>query len=287
MIGAIDRRVIYLLVLLGLSIPLLKNYSVRPAPIAAAANLYQLVEELPSANGRVALIALDYGPNLVAENGSQARVMIEHLMRRRIPVVLTALYAQAEPYLEALPQEIANRLMLEFPDQRWTYGTDWINLGYRVGGFQVLQSIAKSDNLANLLKKDARGNPLTELPIFSKVHTLKDIMLVGEFTGLVGMLDIYLQFLQTAEYRPPIVHGCTSITIPDAYIFLDSGQISGLLEGIAGAAWYSELLSKASPARAIDESRVLNTGLGVAHLVVIALMILGNLTMLWNRRRSE
>jgi hypothetical protein len=48
------------------------------------------------------------------------------------------------------------------------------------------------------------------------------------------------------------------------------------LEGIAGAASYSAMLDRAFVGRAVDRSALMMTGIGVAHLVVIALVLLGN-----------
>ena len=101
------------------------------------------------------------------------------------------------------------------------------------------------------------------------------------------MFDTIIQFFQKGGYRPTLVHGCTSITIPEAYIFLDSGQLKGLLEGIAGAAWYSEILKRHFPASDNTKLLVVNTALSSAHVVLIGLIVLGNLVALreWLRRR--
>ena len=101
------------------------------------------------------------------------------------------------------------------------------------------------------------------------------------------MFDNYVQYFTSKDYTPAFGHGCTSITIPEAFIYLDSGQIQGLLGGLAGAAWYSELLRRRYPERPVDESLMLNTGLGVAQLVVIAFIVLGNLAGLLRRASSR
>ncbi|MBX7138371.1 MAG: hypothetical protein K1X83_10330 [Oligoflexia bacterium] len=276
MSGAIDRRIIFLLVLLALSTPLIMKYSIKPARMASADKFYAVIDKLQPRKGGVAFVALDFGPNTKAENLYQAQVTIEHLMRKRVPFAVFSLYVLAEPFLVSVPQEAANRLMAEFPGERWEYGKDWVNLGYFPGGFLTVQAIPKTNNLVEHFKKDARGNNLKDLPAFADARTLKDILFLGEFTGLTGMFDNYVQFFTSADYKPPFGHGCTSITIPEAYIYMDSGQLDGLLEGIAGAAWYSERLTQAFPARAKDSAEMVNTGLGVAHLVIIFLVVIGN-----------
>ncbi len=277
MIDGLDRRIIFILVALALSLPLLFGYSLKPARMKSADKAFKIVSELQVNKGEIAFVALDFGPNTKAENMPQAEVLIEHLMRKRIPLALFSLYVLAEPLLVSIPEQVAARLSREMPGQIWEYGKDWVNLGYRPGAFLIIQAIPKSDNLVELFKTDARGNNLSDLPAFQGVRGLESIKLLGEFTGLVGMFDTYVQFFQKKEYRPLFVHGCTSITIPEAYIYMDSGQLNGLFEGIAGAAWYSELLRQEHSNRAKDNSELVNTGLGVAHVVIIVLVVLGNL----------
>jgi hypothetical protein len=181
---------------------------------------------------------------------------------------------------------VAARLSREDPDRTWEYGKDWVNLGYRVGGALFIQGLVRSERLGEVLKKDARGNDISTLPLFDGVAGIRSISLLAQFSSLSGALETILQFFQTDEYRPPLLHGCTSITIPAAYIFLDSGQMVGLLEGIAGAASYSALLDGKYPGREPDRSSLMMTGLGVAHLVVIALVVLGNIAAGLASRRN-
>ncbi len=146
-----------------------------------------------------------------------------------------------------------------------------------------MQAIPKAPSLTAYWKRDARGSSLESIALMQRVKVFSDISSLFQFTGLLGIFDSYIQFFQSAEYRPVFGHGCTSITIPEAFIYLDSGQLLGLLEGIAGAAWYSARLSEANAARAPDTSMAINTGLGVAHLLIIALIAIGN-GVFWVRR---
>jgi len=282
----LDRRVIYLFVFLALSWPLLKGFSIKPARMKSADKFYEIVDQTKSEPNKFAFISFDFGPSTKAENGPQAEVVVEHLMRRRVPVVLFTQYIQADPFLKSIPLKIKAALEAEMPGQKWIYGKDWINLGFRPGSGLLIQSIPKSTNLADLFGVDAFSTPLKEFALFKKPKTLKNISLLGQFTGLVGLFDSYVQFFQTTDYKPVFGHGCTSITIPEAYIYLDSGQLQGLQEGIAGAAWYSKRLTDAYPNRKPDNAILINTGLGIAHLLLIFLIILGNITGLISRSKG-
>lgn len=276
----IDRRVIYLFVALCLAVPLIMNVTLRPAPMTTAEEFYRAVDSLESEPGKIVLIASDWGPGTMAENRPQTYVAMEHLMRKRIPFALISMYSLAAPFLRELPREVAARLEEEMPGEKWEYGKDWINLGYRPGGIVMIQGLAKAENLQEVLKADANSTPLEDLAAMEGVRTIDDVIMLMQFTGLVGVFNSWVQYFQ----GPTFVHGCTSITIPEAFIYYSSKQIVGFFEGIAGAAWYEVLLSERYPGRSEDTVAIrINTGLSYAHLVVMGFILLGNVGLLVQR----
>jgi len=280
----LDRRTVYAAVAISLVVPLWFQWRLPPAKMDSATQFFDAVESLPT-DGGIVLIALDWGPATKAENLPQTEVLVEHLLRRRVPFALITNVPDAEAFMKTLPEDVAKRLRKEFPREKWEYGKDWVNLGYQPGWSIMIQKIAAATDLPQSLGTDAHGTPLSEIPCMRNVKTIKDVKMLAEFTGLVGAFDAWVQFFQTNEYRPPMAHGCTSITIPEAYIYLDSGQIVGLHEGIAGAAAYSDLLSKQNSKRGPDSAIVTNTALAVAHVVIIVLIVIGNAGMLLARKK--
>ena len=119
------------------------------------------------------------------------------------------------------------------------------------------------------------------------IKSIENVALLVEITGLVGALDAWLQYFQKDGYRPGVVHGCTSITIPEARIYFASKQLLGLLEGLPGAAWYEQLLDERYPNRGPGSALTSNTGLGFAQLLVFAFIILGNLGYFFARRSGR
>lgn len=277
------RRYIYILLFLALALPLIFKVSVEPGRLKTAERAFAAVEALDNTQGKIALLALDYSPSTRAENEAQALVIFEHLLRRRIPVVLFSLVAMGESALKQVPDDVVLRLMQENPTQRWEYGKDWVNLGFKPGGAIFIQGIAGSEDLRSYFGQDAFGNSLSKMPFFKGPVTLKDISLVGEVTGSF-LLPTYIQFLKAGQVSPMIVHGPTSIMIPPAYIYLDSGQLGGLLEGISGAAWYAKKLQERYGGDGENKTLVLNTALGVAQVLILVLIVLGNL---WEWRRGR
>ena len=272
----IDRRLIFLFVGISLTLPLLFDLTMRPAPMRAAEALFAEVDRLQAAPGKLVFIAADWGPGTQGENKPQTMLVMEHLLRKRVPFALISLYQLASPMLKELPEEVLANLKKDLPNETWEYGKDWVNLGYQPSGLIAVQNMAKAENIQTVLKADANLTPLADLPITKEFHSLRDVQMLVQITGLVGVFNSWLQFFQTEGYSPPMVHGCTSISIPDAYLYYASKQIVGFFEGVAGAAWYDELLSKHYPNREEVAKRV-NTGLAYAQLLILALVVLGNL----------
>jgi hypothetical protein len=273
--------------ILAVGLPIVFGISQKPSRLVSAERMYDVVEKVRMGPGEVAMVWFDFGPNTIAENEPQSQVLLEHLFRRRIPVILLSQYQQAERFLTSIPTQVAKRLEAEFPGQHWTYGEAWVNAGFRPGGAIFIQSMVNATDISKFLGRDVNGMPISNYPTFSAIGGIERVKLVGEVTGLIGVLDNIIQFFQKNEYRPTIVHGCTSITIPEAYIFLDSGQIKGLLEGIAGAAWYSEILKEHFPQSDNKELLVTNTALSAAHIVLILLIVFGNIVPFVERWRGR
>ena len=284
LLSNIDRRIIYIVLLVAIGFPIATGWTVKPARLPAGEKLFKVVESINTEKPSLSLIAMDFGPGTHAENQPQTEVIVEHLLRKRLRFAVFSIVAISEPFLNTIPEHVIKRLMKENANEKWEYGVDWVNLGYKPGGELFIQALARSDNLAEFFKKDAFGNELERLAIFKGIGGFKDIPFVGEFTGLVGAFGAYVQFMQRKDHIPKLGHGCTSITIPESYIYLDSGQLSGLIEGISGAAWYSELLKEKNPSRLPDSALVSNTALGIAQLAIIVLIVIGNLGMFLSMR---
>jgi hypothetical protein len=282
-----ERRLIYFIMIVAVTIPVIFEFSWSPSRLVSAERMYEVVENVPVNQGEVSLVWLDFGPGTIAENQPQAEVILEHLFRRRVPVVVLSQYQLAEAVLTSIPREIASRLEKEMPGESWRYGDAWINAGYQPGGAQMMQNLAAAKDLSKYFGRDVNGMPFTHYPKFASIGGIERVKLVAQVTGLVGVFDTIIQFFQKSGYQPTIVHGCTSITIPEAYIFLDSKQLHGLLEGVAGAAWYSEVLKKHNPKSRNEGLLVRNTALIIAHVVLILLIVIGNVVGFVRARRGS
>ena len=280
----LDRRIVYFLVMVSLLIPILLNKSLKMAKLKSADMFYDSVEQLESRDDQLVMVAVDWGPATKAENEPQTEAVIEHLMIRRIKFGLLTGDPTGTPFLINLPEKVAQTLH-DRTGETWTEGEDWVNFGYKPGQYMLVQQLPKAKDLRDVLRVDANSIPLREVPCMQNVSKFSQIPMLVEITGLTGVFAMWLQFFQTETHRPVVIHGCTSITIPEAYIFLDSGQITGLLEGMAGCAYYMERLgySKIRPHKVMTNM----TALSLAHLVIIGFIIVGNIGMFIKQRRNR
>ncbi|MHC4507154.1 MAG: hypothetical protein ACYTFI_28070 [Planctomycetota bacterium] len=151
----------------------------------------------------------------------------------------------------------------------------------------LVGKIAK--DFKNGAKNDYKGKPLSELKVTKGIRDAGDISLLVEMTGSVGLFNMWIQFFQTDRARPDFAHGCTSVTIAEAYTYMESGQIVGLFEGIAGAAAYNQLLEesrKTGEPHASIAAREHMTSQSFAHLVIIVLVIMGNVGLYVRKKRA-
>jgi hypothetical protein len=265
-IQAIDRRIVYLCVAIAIALPFIVQVRLPVIPTMPVQKFYEAVENIPK--GKVALIAADFDTGTEGENGPQVQAVLEHLMRKRIPFIILGVVIQGPELVQIYAERLARKY-------GYRYGIDFVNLGYLPGGQLALERFCRS--IWQTKPVDYKQRPLTELPLMKKVRTAKDIGLVAEFTGS-GFLQWYVVTFW-AQFKVPLAQGCTGIIGPEQFPYLDTGQLSGLMVGLKGAAEYEALLK----VRREGFRRMMPQSLG--HLVALFLIFLGNLGM-WLARKQ-
>ncbi len=273
----LDRRWLYALLFAAVLLPFLPHldevFSVKVKVTGPVQSFFDEIEGMERRPGKLVIVAIDWDPQTRGENYPQTEATIRHLFRKKIPFAALTLTHLGAGFCEEIPTNLAE-------EYGAVYGRDWVNWGYRYGWGAYFLKPLGSDVPATL-ETDARGTPLRDLPIMEGVKDARSVDLVCEFTGLVGALESWLQFFQTEGHRPKFCHGCTAVSAPSSYVFLDSGQLSGLQGGMLGAAEYEQLLGVRR--RGLCGMSAQTT----AHAVIIALIALGNVAEFVARRRRR
>lgn len=257
--------ILFLSIALGLAFPRPLRIAVEPA-VQKAYNQLNLIQP-----GDRVLVAFDYGPSTMPEIHPGALAIIRHCFRQGARPVFFTMWNEGIPMIDDAIAKVCIPL-------RKKENTDYVNLGFKWGGLQAASVIeGMGSNLKQVFPVTAGGTPYDEAPLLHGVENLSGFrFLISLSAGSPGV-DEYIQYAN-ARYHIPIVADVTKIMAPKEYSFLESGQLSGLSSGIAGAAEYEELIHH--PADGVASLFAQSA----AHLVVIVCILFGNLIYFGTRK---
>ena len=282
-LGRLDRRWIFLFIAFAVTVPLLLR---RPAPVVPSPivqDLFHAVDSLPP--GSRVLLSLDFGPSTVPENDPMAHALARHALRKDLKLYLISIWATGPPLIENL---VGRVILPEFPGK--VYGEDFVNLGYKVGNQGLIQSLTsnfKGQYTMDVGFGDIPPRPAAEIPMMAPIHTIRDFsMVLAVGSGFPGVKE-WVQFAGDPT-GVPVGGGVTAVEAPLLYPYYPQ-QIAGLMGGLQGAAEYEQLLLESYPEfeAAANVALVRMFPQTVAHLVVVAFVILGNVSYFSQRRRER
>jgi len=265
---AIDRRIIFLLVALGVVLPLLHplNLPVTVTPRVKAA--YDAIDALPP--GSKVLISMDYEPDIMAELLPMSVAVIRHCFRKHLQVIAMTLFPAGTGLGE-------RAITLAARAEGAVKNKDYAWLGYK-SGFQVVM-IGIGENLRGMYPVDFYGTPLDSIPLLRRVNSYKQMAMVVNLSGS-SATDYWIQFAQ-GRFHAPLVVGCTAVMATDYYPYISTRQIQGLIGGIKGAAEYERKIEPVGDARRGMDAQSL------VHLIIVLLVIVGNAALFLSRRSGE
>ncbi len=261
----VDRRIIYVVVLLAIAVPLLNPIGVPLSISPLTQSVYDLAESLQP--GDKVLFSLDYSPGGSPDVHPQAIAMMEHLMGKGVQVVMVSFWDAGPMYGE--------QLMNSYPDK--VYGTDFINLGYISGGETAIRNFGGD---VNIVRKDFRGNDPQSFPIMEGLKDTRDFALVVDFvSGNPGIQEWVRQVQGPLGIK--IAAGAVTVNVPTTMPFVQAGQVVGLLQGLRGAAEYELLMGK--PGSAVAKM----DGQSLGHMAIIAFILVGNVAFFLGGKKAN
>ncbi len=321
----IDRRIIFLLIALAVSIPILFQIPFPELTTPMVKKVFDQIETMPA--GSKVLVAFDYDPASEPELQPMANSLVRHLALRGCKLYFIALWPVGQNMIE---DTFSNVLVPEFPE--YVYGVDYVNLGFKSGGEGVIKVV--QTNLRKLYTTDGRSAAVDKIEMLEGVTSLRNMRLIVNVSAGYPGLKEWVQY-GSDPAGIPIVCGCTAVQAPLFYPYYPN-QLLGLLGGIKGAAEYDEILKKNYGDQIIDRySKALQTSLAaelenleasykghelkqriaeararheqklqrrqkdvylgllrmgpqaIAHLVIILLIIIGNITFFIDRSRQK
>lgn len=267
-VDRIDRRVPYFLLFLFILLPLVRPMGLPIAVSNEVRTAYQTIDALKP--GQVVILSPTYGPGTDAEMLPQHLAVAKHLMSKGVKIIAVHLVVDGVMYSERVFETLA-------PKYKYEYGTDYVIMPFKAGEATAVASLGR--DIHALYTEDYYRKPTSSLPLMQQVKGIKDIALIIDFMPGNSLLW-YLQQIN-AVYGTTVTGGVTAVCIPTMMPFVASGQMKGILGGLAGAAEYEQILRE--PARASAGMDAQSLG----HLVVLFFIALGNAATIARRRDTK
>jgi hypothetical protein len=275
----LDRRWIFLLMLLCVAIPILTGvyFPVKASPMARS--VFATIDNLPE--GSKVLMAFDYDPPSMGELAPMAHAFTRHCAIKKHKLYFMTLWPQGPPMIE---RSIAV-LNKEFPDYK--YGEDYVNIGFRPGNEGVIKVVVT--NIKELYETDVSGQGLDKIPMTKDVKSVQDLdLIVNVSAGFPGAKE-WVQYAASA-YKKPMVAGTTGVGAPVLYPYVPN-QLTGLLGAIKAAAEYEQTIIEHYPEQ--KENKDTQEALrrmgpqDFAHLLIISLILVGNWIYFAGKKRGQ
>lgn len=279
----IDRRWLYAVTFVLMVLPFVLNVPMPMGkPSATTIGLYEKIEqcakqqeearkdENDDIKEKIVLVDASWEMGSAAENLSQMECVIRHLVKKRIKFVVVSV---GITYLGPLfADKTINPIVEEYnekhPDNKMTYGKDWVNLGFIQGANfgNMIDGICR--DLHKARPEDYYNTPVGELELMRNVHDYNDFFLI--FSVTYCSTPDWMSFAGSA-FGVPVAFGYMTIVHPDYSKFFDSGQLCGALVGNGGAAEYEQLIGHTATGTSLHQAG------SFGNVMIILAAILGNL----------
>ncbi len=268
----LDRRWLFLVVGLLVLGPLFRPLGLPLVASRPVRQFHDAVAAVPP--GSIVLMSCDYDPGAKPELVPMTRTAFRQLLEQKVRVVFTCLWPGGSGLVDQTIEAVAQEYRAS--GHELVYGRDYVDLGYKAGYEAVMVLMGKG--VANAFPQDQRANRTPTLPLMHEVRDYSSFaLLVNISAGYPGTKEWVQQV--NSRFHLPMVSGCTAVSAPEYYPYLQSGQLRGLLGGMAGAAEYEKLRGeKGSATRGMDAQ-------SLAHVFVALCIVMGNVVQ-WSKRKG-
>jgi len=270
----IERRVVFLYVGIAVALPLFMTLTQKISVSPEVKQLYDAIVDLPE--GSKVLLSFDYDPPSAPELQPMAESIIRLCFQHNLKVIIMGLWPQG-------PQQANLALDRVFEDsaianKHLVYGVDYVNLGFQSGNEFVIQRMGGS--FQSMFQTDYEGTPYGQIPLVRNVRNFSNIDFSVNFSsGFPGTVE-WVQ-IAVDRFGLKLGAGNTAVQAPQMYVYLNAGQLDGLLGGMSGAAEFEDIANYRAKGTKYMFSQ------SFAHVVVIAFILIGNVAFFMSGRKSK
>ena len=266
-IRKIDRRWIFLFMLIGVIIPLLMPFGFKIEVMPNTQLVYDLVDSAKP--GDRILVSFDYDPGAKPELQPFAEALTRHAIEKDLRIVYLALWPMGV--------NLANEIY-EKEKESLEWGVNFINLGYTAGGLVAIQSMGR--NFLEVFPTDSNGDNVSNFSILQGVRNFDDFSFVASISaGVPGLKEWVMS--AGDNYGLPVTGSTTAVSTPGFLPYVNTGQMVGLVGGLKSAAEYEMLVGVPGTATSGMDAQ------SIAHLIIIIFIIFGNIAWYQSKKKNK
>jgi hypothetical protein len=236
------------------------------------------------------IVSVDYTPDTQAELQPMLVSLLRHAFVIHRPVGVLAMAPQGL----GLGQDAIRQVTAEFNAHAKTNadsvinGRDYVFWGWTTPVVTVM--LGMGQHIAKVFPVDYYGQKTESLPVMKHLKNYDDAGILVS----IAASSFPLSWINLAQTQFGIHLGCgiTAVSAADFYPYVNSGQFTGMLAGMKGAAEYEELLEQRMVKNGMDwhlrrKGTEAMSSQAAAHLAIMAFIIIGNIAYFVTRRRKS
>ncbi len=275
--GQLDRRYIFLVMLIVVGVPFLLPFQFKAKPSEETIRFANALEKA-IASEKPVIVGVDYGPQTMAEMEPILLGVMHKLFSAKKKVIFLTFLTETPALMHRYLADMEKQYDL-------TYGEDYVYLGYATPYYVAIYAMGTS--IEEYFHADDRGTPIDEIPIMKGISNFDDISAVINIAS--NTLPQYWIYLGVAPFNINFLMACTATQATDYFPYIQTGQVKGLIAGgRAGAEYEGMLVAEGVLKETGDATRGLGSQ-SMALMAIIAFIIAGNVSYFAGRfgRRRE
>ncbi|MDD2890838.1 MAG: hypothetical protein PHE49_09425 [bacterium] len=272
----LDRRWIFLITAICVIIPFLFPIGFPTNVTPPTQQIYDKIDNTKP-NGPAVIVTFESDASVLPELYPMATAIVKHCFIKNVRVILMSLGMQGVGIMQMVLEDVKK----EFPDKK--SGIDYVLMPYVPGSGIVIMRMG--EDIHKIYNVDYYGVPMDSLLMMKEIRNFSQVSLVVALAGSGAWASWVVYANQ--RYGASVAAGVTAVAAPDAYPFLQTHQIIGLLSGLKGAAEYETLVEDNLNFKTKKVACIGMDTQSIIHIVMIIFIILGNIAYFVVRRQKK
>ena len=264
-----DSRIVYLLLFLVVTIPLLSPMGLPISVSPSTVVYYDVIDALGPDDLVLVVLDTEFSGYMEIQSGiiASMRVMVERDAKMCVAV--------SHPEATGIPDLVFAAIKNTVEEHDYTYGEDYVILGYVFPNEAAVASAAQ--DWQGVIHKDFYGQS-TEGTFLDQIHDWSDWTLISDYTTGIQSGSLINHF---GLRGTPMIVNCIGVMISTQMPYLSTGIYQALLQSMRGGAELEYLTGHPGPGMTAMDAFTLG------HYLLIALIIIGNIGYFGTRENSR